>query len=169
MKKYLFCLVIILSFSTAVHAESADRVLVKMADAENVERVRVGRFLMTVGRMAINTFDNSIPNIPRGLRSVEVYELSRRGCAVFRQNLTNEIKSIRDGNGYQTLMRVRDGNDYIRIMVRSGRNNTIRELVFFAVSDNNPTVIRLSGRVRESEITEFVNNIQNQNNGRRNI
>jgi hypothetical protein len=129
-----------------------DKLLRKVENADNVNRVRVGNFLMSIGRMAARTSGNSIP---RGLRSIEIYDLSQ-SCANFRQNLANGFQNLTDGNGYETLMQVRENGNNVRIMMKKDERNAIRELVFFIISDNNPAVIRMSGRIRESELAELI-------------
>ena len=151
MKKYLFCLAIILSLSTVVHAQSVDRLLRQVADAENVNRVRVGSVLMSMARTAARVAGNPIPHIS----SVAVYDLSE-SSVYFRQSLINELQQLRDSDGYETLMHARDSGNDVRIMMRRDRNNVIRELVIFAVNDSSPAVIRISGRITEDEITQLV-------------
>jgi hypothetical protein len=151
MKKYLFCLAIILLLSASAHAQSVESVLRKVENADDVTRVRVGRLLMSIGRTAARAAGNPIPRID----SVEVYDLSESDSQ-FRRNLINELRQLRDGDGFETLMHVKDSDNDVRIMIRSDRNNTIRELVFFVINDDSPAVIRISGRIRESEMADLI-------------
>jgi hypothetical protein len=151
MKKYLFCLVTILSLSTVANAQHVDRLLRKVANAENVESIRVGNFLMSIARTAARASGNPIPRI----NSVEVFDLSA-SCTDFKQSLVNDFQQLKDGNGYETLMQVRDSGDDVRIMMKRDRRNDIRELVLFVINNNDPTVIRISGRITEDEITQLV-------------
>ena len=151
MKKNLLCLAILLLLSTVANAQSVESIMRNVQNADDVTRVRVGRLLMSLGRTAARASGTTIPNI----NSVEVYDLSA-SSERFRQGLINDMLQLRDGNGFETLMQVRDGDDNVRIMMRSDRNNTIRELVFFIISDNDPVVIRITGRIRENEIADLI-------------
>ena len=151
MRKNLLFLAIFLLLSTVANAQSVESIMRNVQNADDVTRVRVGSLLMSMGRTAARMSGNPIPNIS----SVEVYDLSA-SSARFRQGLINDMLQLRDGNGFETLMQVRDGGDNVRIMMRSDRNNTIRELVFFVISDDSPAVIRISGRIRESEIADLI-------------
>ena len=151
MMKLLICLVAVLLLSTSVHAQSVESVLRKVENADDVTRVRVGSLLMSMGRTAARMSGNPIPHIT----GVNVYDLSE-SSAQFRRNLINELRQLRDGDGFETLMHVRDSDNDVRIMARTDRNNTIRELVFFIISDDSPAVIRISGRIGESEIADLI-------------
>jgi hypothetical protein len=133
------------------NAQNVDRLLRKVANAENVESVKAGNFLMSIARTAARASGNPIPRI----NSVEVYDLSA-SCTDFKQNLMTEFQQLKDGNGYETLMQVKDSGDNVRIMMKKDRRNTIRELVLFVINDNDPTVIRISGRITEDEIAQLV-------------
>jgi len=153
MKKYLFCLILALSLSLAGSAQDVDKLLKKVSKTENVDKVKIGGFLMALGKMCGGVGDMPVA---RGINGLEVYDLS--DCDFkFKQDLKNEFNKIKDGNGYETLMSVKDGDEGVRIIVKKDKKNTIREMIILCMDKDDPAIIKLSGKILEKDIAELVN------------
>lgn len=50
MKKYLFCLVLLFGFILAAPAQNIDQLLKKVSKTENIEKVKIGKFMMSLGK-----------------------------------------------------------------------------------------------------------------------
>lgn len=153
MRKYVFSLILILSLSVAGQAQNVDNLLKKAAKAENVEKVKIGGFLMSLAKMCGGF--NDTPEL-KGLSGVEIYDLS--DCNMnLKAELKREFDKIKDGNGYETLMYVKDDGDGIRIMIKKNNKNVIKEIVFLCMDKEDPAIIKLSGKIKESDIAQLVN------------
>jgi len=152
MKKYVFCLILALSLTSVTNAQDVNNLLKRVSYADNVDHVKVGGFLMVLGKMLGGVGDMPVA---RGLSGVEVYDLS--GCdSKFKQDLRDEFYRIKDGNGYETLMYAKDGDEGVRIMIKKDKKNLIREMIFLCMDKEDPAVIRLSGKIKETDIAELV-------------
>ncbi|MFV0312510.1 MAG: DUF4252 domain-containing protein [Dysgonomonas sp.] len=152
MKKYAFCLISVLLMSLTGYSQSIDQLLKNVSKIENIEKVKIGGFLMSVGKMFGGV--NNIP-LARGVKTLEVYDLS--DCnANQKQDISIQFNQIKDSDGYETLMYVREDGDEVRIMIKKDKD-LIREMVFLCMDKADPAIIRFSGKIKESDIAELVN------------
>lgn len=153
MKKFIFCLVLALSLSSVSHAQEVDKLMKKASKAENVYKVKIGGLLMGVTKMC-GSFDD-IPQI-KGLNGMEVYDLS--DCdEKTKEEIKQEFDKVKDGRGYETLVYTKDSKDAVRIMIKKDKKNTIKEMVFFLMDENDPSIVKLSGKFKEDDIAQLIN------------
>lgn len=151
MKKYIFCLVLVLSLSQLSYSQSLGNLMNSVSNAENVEKVKIGRFMMSLGKAFGGVGDMPVA---RGIHSMEVYDLS--GCnAAFKQSLLEQMNALKDGDGYETLMTVNDKKDNVRIMMKKDKN-VIKDMVILCLSDNDPAIVKFSGKIKEGDIAELI-------------
>ncbi|MDR0824432.1 MAG: DUF4252 domain-containing protein [Prevotella sp.] len=151
MKKYLICLVLVIALSQTAYSQSVDKLLNTVSKAENVDKVKIGRFLMFLGKSF-----GGVGNMPvvRGVHSMEVYDMS--SCATnLRRNLTDQIGKLKDGEGYETLISVKDKKDNVRILMKK-KKDVISDMVILCLSDDDPAIVRFSGKIKEADIAELV-------------
>ncbi|NDV93732.1 DUF4252 domain-containing protein [Dysgonomonas sp. 521] len=151
MKKYIFCLVLVLSLSQLSYSQSLGNLMNSVSKAENVDKVKIGRFMMSLGK----TF-GGVGNMPvaRGIHSLEVYDLS--GCdAAFKQNLQEQMYTLKDGDGYETLMTVNDKENNVRIMMKKDKN-IIKDMIILCLGDDDPAIVKFSGKIKEGDIAELI-------------
>jgi hypothetical protein len=151
MKKYLICLVLVIALSQTTYSQSVDKLLNTVSKAENVDKVKIGRFLMFLGKSF-----GGVGNMPvaRGVHSMEVYDLS--SCSTnLRQNLTEQIGKLKDGDGYETLISVKEKRNNVRIMMKK-KKDVISDMVILCLSDDDPAIVRFSGKIKEADIAELV-------------
>jgi hypothetical protein len=151
MKKYLLCLTLVLASSQAVYSQSLNNLINKVSKVENVDKVKIGRFIMSLGK----TF-GGVGNMPvaRGIHSMEVYDLS--GCdSAFRKELARQISELKDGDGYETLLTVRDKGDGVRIMMKK-KKDIISDMVILCMDDDDPAIVKFSGKIKEGDLAELI-------------
>lgn len=151
MKKYLFCLTFIFAICLAGHAQNIDQLLNKVSKAENIDKVKIGRFMMSLGK----TF-GGVGDMPlvRGIHSMEVYNLS--GCDhIFKDDLANQFHKIKDGGGYETLIYAKDKTDGVRIMIKK-KKDIINEMLILCMDKDDPTIVKFSGKMKENDLAELV-------------
>lgn len=150
MKKYLFCILFILTVSVTGYAQNIDQLLSKVSKAENIDKVKIGKFMMSLGK----TF-GGVGDMPlvRGIHSMEVYNLS--GCDHnFKDDLAKQFHKIKDGGGYETLIYAKDKTDGVRIMIKK-KKDIISEMLILCMDKNDPTIIKFSGKIKENDIAEL--------------
>lgn len=151
MKKYLICLVLVVALSQTAYSQNLDKLLNTVSKTENIEKVKIGRFLMSVGKTFGGVGDMPVA---RGVHSMEVYDLS--GCDLnFKQNLAEQINKLKDGDGYETLILAKDKGDNVRIMMKK-KKDVISDVVILCLSDNDPAIIKFKGKIKEGDIAELV-------------
>ena len=151
MKKYLFCIIITLALSQSGFGQDLNQLLKKVSETENIEKVKIGRFLMTIGKAFGDV--NDMP-VAKGIHSMEVYTLS--DCShEFKKDFSKQFNSIKDGNGYETLIYAKDKKDAVRIMIKK-QKNIIREMVILCMDESEPTIVKFSGKIQENDIAELI-------------
>lgn len=152
MKKSLFCLILALSSVAICQAQNLDNFLKRVSKSENVETVKISGLMMFLGKKFARV--NDIP-LAKGVKSLEVYTLSE--CSDnLKKDFTNLFYNLKDGNGYETLIYTKDGNDGVRILVNK-KKDEIHDLVLMCMDEDDPTVIKFSGKIKEKEIVQLVN------------
>ncbi|MDU1890467.1 MAG: DUF4252 domain-containing protein [Dysgonomonas sp.] len=151
MKKYILSIALVIASTSFAFGQNVDQLLKKASKIENVEKVQIGGFLMGLGKMFGGV--NNMP-VAKGVKSMEILDLSSCDGGT-KQNLIKDFKKTRDGNGYETLMMVREKNDGIRIMVKKEKKY-ISEIVFLCMDNNDPAIIKFSGKISEEDINKLV-------------
>lgn len=152
MKKYLFCLVLLFGFILAAPAQNIDQLLKKVSKTENIEKVKIGKFMMSLGKAFGGVGDMPVA---RGIHSMEIYDLS--SCDnVLKKDLAKQFNKLKDGGGYETLIYAKDKSDGVRIMVKKDKD-TIKEMIILCMDEQDPTIIRFSGKIKDNDIAELVN------------
>lgn len=150
MKKYLFCFTFILAISMTGYAQNVDQLLNKVSKTENIEKVKVGKFMMSLGKVFGGVGD--MPLV-RGVHSMEIYDLSSCNNN-FKEDLTQQFHKIKDGNGYETLIYAKDKTDGVRIMIKK-KKDVISEMLILCMDKDDPTIIKFSGKIKENDIAEL--------------
>ncbi|WP_165020751.1 MULTISPECIES: DUF4252 domain-containing protein [unclassified Dysgonomonas] len=151
MKKYLFCLILTFVIGQAAYAQGVEQLMAKFSKVDNVENVKIGGFLMSCAK--IMGGGNDAP-IAKGIQSMAVYDLGSCSASI-KNDYAQQISKLKDGGGYETLIQVKDGNEGVRIMIKKEKD-LIREIVILC-QDNDPAIVHLKGKIKESDIAELVN------------
>lgn len=151
MKKCLFCLILILAIGQQAYSQkNVEQFLNEISTAEGVEKVKIGRFMMTLVKLTGDI--NKIPGV-KGIHSLEVLTLD--DCSQdLRHEFSEQLTVMEDGTAYETLMRVQDEDDFVRIVAKRGKD-VIEELVFFCLDKDDSTVLRFKGKIQESELANL--------------
>lgn len=151
MKKYLLCLILALAIGQMSYAQSVEKFLKNVSNTENIDQVKIGHFMMNLGKMFGGVGD--VP-VARGVHTLAVYDLSNSDAGV-KQNFANQINSLKDSDGYETLIMAKDKGDNVRIMMKK-KKNEISDLVILCMDDKESTIVKLSGKIKEKDLSELV-------------
>lgn len=151
MKKCLFCLILIISFSQTAYSQNVDQLLSKLSKTENIEKITIGRFVMSLGKLFGGVGDMPVA---RGVHSMVVYSLSDSRIDV-KQDFAKMFNNLKDGAGYETLIIAKDKVDAVRIMVKK-KKDIITDLVILCMDEADPTFVKFSGKIKEKDIAELV-------------
>lgn len=151
MKKYLLCLILALAIGQMGYAQSVEKFLKNVSNAENIDQVKIGHFMMNLGKIFGGVGD--VP-VARGVHTLEVYDLSSCDARI-KQDFVNQINSLKDSDGYETLIMAKDKGDNVRIMMKK-KKNEISDLVILCMDDKEPTIVKLSGKIKEKDLSELV-------------
>ena len=152
MKKCIFSLFVIFALSQVSYGQNLDNLMRKVSQDDNVESVKIGGFLMTCGKLF-----GGVSNMPvtRGIKTLEVYSLENCDRSL-KKEATEVFNSMKDGNGYETLILAKEKKEGVRIMVKRDKN-TIKEMVFLCMDKNDPAIIKFTGKIKDSDIEKLVN------------
>ena len=156
MKKYSLCLILGLSLSLSSYSQNVDQLLKKVSQTESIEKVKISGFMMSLGKAFGGLGDIPMAN---GIKSLEVYTLSN--CASnLKKDFTELFNNAKDGSDYETLIFAKDKGDGVRIMVKKEKD-IIKEMVLLCMDENEPVIIKFSGKIKEKDLTELVNKYKN--------
>lgn len=159
MKKYLLCLAFIFVLCQATYAQDMTQLVKDISATENVEKLKIRRFMMTLGKMFSGI--NNIPGV-KEIHSMEIFSLEDCDQNI-REKFMDRFQNVEDGNGYETLIRVKDEEESVRIMIKKEKN-IIKEIVLLCVDDSDPTLLKFSGKIKESDIEKLINKYSNEKN-----
>lgn len=155
MKKYLLCIVFA-AFCQISYGQDITRLLKTVSENENVEKIKLEGSLINLGKMV-----GGVGNMPvvRGIESMEIYTLSNCNSKLKEifLNVYNEGKEI---NGYETLIFAKNKKDGIRIMFKKEKDK-INEIIFLCMDVKDPVIMKFSGKIKESDLSELVNEYDN--------
>ncbi len=150
MKKYLFCLVLALAIGQMSYAQSVEKFLENVSNTENVDKVKIGHFMMSLGKIFGGVGDMPVA---RGVHTLEVYDLAACNAGV-KKDLLNQLNRLKDSDGYETLIMAKDKGDNVRIMMKK-KKDEISDLVILCMDENDPTVVKISGKIKEKDLAEL--------------
>lgn len=157
MKKYILCLLAILAMSMSdCYSQNVDQLLKKVSKAEDVEKVSINSFMMSLGKMFGGVGDMPLA---KGIESMDIFTLSANDT-----NLKNDFVKLfnkpKDEKGYETLIFVKDKKDGIRILVKKEKD-IIKDMIFLCMDEDEPTIIKFSGKIKEKDIDELMKKYNN--------
>lgn len=150
MKKYLFCLVLALAIGQMSYAQSVEKFLKSVSNTENVDKVKIGHFMMSLGKIFGGVGDMPVA---RGVHTLEVYDLAACNAGV-KQDFLNQINRLKDTDGYETLIMAKDKGENVRIMMKK-KKDEISDLVILCMDENDPTIVKISGKIKEKDLAEL--------------
>lgn len=152
MKKATLCLVLALSLSLSSYSQRVDRLLKKVSQTESTEKVKIDGFMLSLGKMFGGTSD--IP-AAKGVKSLEVYTISNNDSDL-KKDFTELFNNAKDGGDYETLIFAKDKGEGVRILIKKEKD-IIKDMVLLCMDESEPTIIKISGKIKEKDLTELVN------------
>lgn len=148
MKKSILTLVLVVFLTPIAMAHNLDRLIKKVERAENVEKVKVSGFLLSLGKILGATSDL------QSLSKIEVYNLSNCHASI-KKELSLEIEKFSSDKDYETLLQVKEKKEHIKILLKR-KKNTIKELLILVADSQEPSIIRLHGNIKQKDLNALI-------------
>lgn len=152
MKKSILTLVLVVFLTPIAMAHNLDRLIKKVERAENVEKVKVSGFLLSLGKILGATSD--LPAAVQSLSKIEVYDLSSCHASI-KKELSLEIEKFSSDKDYETLLQVKEKKEHIKILLKR-KKNTIKELLILVADSQEPSIIRLHGNIKQKDLNALI-------------
>lgn len=152
MKKSILTLVLLIFLVPVARAHDLSRLIKKVERAENVEKLKVSGFLLTLGKVLGAASD--LPDTVQNLSKIEVYDLSNCHASI-KKELTQEIEKISSDKEYETLLQVKEKKERIKILLKR-KKNTINELLILVADHQNSSIIRLRGKIKQKDLNALI-------------
>ncbi|MDR0757391.1 MAG: DUF4252 domain-containing protein [Tannerella sp.] len=147
MKKILSGLAAMFLFSLAVNAQTVDRIFAEYAKKTGVEHVKIGKVGMAFAGLFVNTM---------GVNGVDVLDFSHCTPSV-KEELNRMVHSFNDPD-YDLLMTVKDNGEHVKVLGKT-KDGNIREVVVLTADENEVAMVRLTGKIKLSDIIkQYINN-----------
>jgi hypothetical protein len=153
MKKLLILLALVAISIQQTKAQSLDHLIKKASKINDVEQIKIGGFLLSVGRMFASNSD--MPSISKNIKKIEILNFSN--CSNNDRNeISSVIKKMNSDDNQDVLIQIKDKGDYVKIISKKNKNE-ISELAILVANQNDPTIIRLIGKITQKDIDQLIN------------
>ena len=160
MKKYLVAIALMIACQSTF-AQSTKDIFEEFGKEWNAESVSISPFLMTIGRLFM---DSDTPDIAKSIRSIKVLDLE--DCSSKVKTRFNEKVNNLQLEGYETMIQTIEDGEKVRILTRM-ENDDIRELLIVCTGNDDCALIQLNGKIKKEDIAELVNEeTKKRKNGR---
>ena len=160
MKKYLVAIALMIACQSTF-AQSTKDIFEEFGKEWNAESVSISPFLMTIGRLFM---DSDTADIAKSIRSMKVLDLE--DCSSKVKTRFNEKVNNLQLEGYETMIQTIEDGEKVRILTRM-ENDAIRELLIVCTGNDDCALIQLNGKIKKEDIAELVNEeTKKRKNGR---
>lgn len=151
MKKISIFLAFIILSAYQASAQNAEQVIRNISSVENMEHIKIRRFLLSAVKMF-----GGLKNVPlvKSIHSMEVFILENDIPIEQRSYVKEQINSLKDGSGYETLLQVKDSESFVRIMIKKDKK-IIKEVILFCLDEEDTTILKMNGKIKESDLAEL--------------
>lgn len=162
MKKFISCILLIFTISQLASAQDLSNWVSGLSMIENAEYQLVDRSMLEASLAAAKAADSTgimsspTPPFMEKLESIDIINLS--SCSTEVKDLfLKDLDNIQDEKGYETLINVVDDSDKVRIIAKR-EGAIITQIYVFAIDseDNEIVIIRMNGRMDESDIADII-------------
>jgi ribosomal protein S3AE len=157
MKKIFVYLVLVFGLSFQSYSQNVDAIINQFAKNENVYKIRIGTFGMffvkNIGAIFIKEKD--VLPILKSIKSLGIFILDDESDEKTKNEIKQKLSKLKDDHEYTTFLQVKDGDDNVRMMVRKDKN-IIRELLLIVDDAEDTVVIRVKGKLKESDLAEII-------------
>lgn len=116
----------------------------EFSNLEGVDRISIGSISMKFASLFTETM---------GIKKIEI--LSLEACSgKVKEEFNQAVRRLKDKK-FDTLVNVNENGGNVRVLMQI-ENEVIRELIVLASQDNSPAMIRISGKIKKSDIRKIV-------------
>lgn len=151
MKRIIFTLALFVGFVLSAQCQTINSLLDYVRQVESVERLKIPRFMMALGKNIGGVAD--MPLV-RGINGMEIFDME--DCSQQdKQKCIGKIAELQDGEEYETLIKAKDCEDDVRIMMKQ-KGNYIREIVIVNIEKDSPSIVRYWGKMKKDDLNELI-------------
>ena len=151
MKRFVLTCMMVLAALAVGQAKDLSDLFDEFKKEQRADYVSVSPLMMKVARLFTPAADGG--EILQRIHSVRVLDLEECSSEV-KQRFNCEVNKIGTGS-YEEMMRVKDEGDLVRIFVKQDKD-IIREMVILCAGENDCTLVALTGKIRQKDIDEIV-------------
>lgn len=152
MKKLVILLALTAISIQQANAQSLDQLVKKASKINDVEQIKIGGFLLSVGKMFASNSD--MPSISKNIKKIEIINFSNCSNTV-KNEISSDIKKMESNENQEVLIQVKDKGDYVKIISQKNKN-AISELAILVANQDDPTIIRLIGKITQKDIDNLI-------------
>ncbi|GHU59473.1 hypothetical protein FACS189411_16320 [Bacteroidia bacterium] len=124
--------------------KNVDKLFQEFANLKDVDKMNVGKITFTIANMFGDTF---------GVEAVEVLNFNKCSDDV-KTKFSEATQKLKD-TAYETMINSSENGQRTRVLVQM-KDDIINELVVVSTG-NNPTLVRIKGRIKKSDLEKVMN------------
>lgn len=125
--------------------KSVDDLFSEFSKSKDVKTVRLNRMTMKLASLFTDTM---------GAESIEIIDLDKCADGV-KDRFAGAIAGLKDKT-FDTMINTSKNGKRVRVLVRIN-DDIIRDMVVISSGDNNLALIRIKGKIRQSDIEKVIN------------
>ena len=156
MKKIMMLLVLLVVALQNISAKSVKQLIDEFKHETKAESVYVSPLLMKIARVAVNKddMDETSRLALKKVKSIRVLSLEDCSKSV-KDRFSQEVENL-DDEEYQPLVVANSDGEKAKVMMLT-KGDVIRELVIFAVDEEDSAIIQINGKLTQDDIQFIVN------------
>ncbi|MDR1652842.1 MAG: DUF4252 domain-containing protein [Prevotellaceae bacterium] len=151
MQKLIVVFVLIFAVNPANRAQQIDKFMKSFAKTEGVVHFKMDGSLPSVAKMLIG--ESACNAVDKKFKSVEILS-SKNADSKQIKKFISAVNKLSGSKGYEPLMAVCDGSKNVNIVLEKDKD-LIKSVIIFVSSDSGLSIIRLKGKISESDISEL--------------
>jgi len=151
MKKIILSLILISGISLSICAQDLNKVMADLTKVKNAVHQVVDQETL---KKSTGDHKDKMPSFMDKVTKVEVIALEN-GDIDIKDNLIKELSGVKNGNGYETLLRLKDEGDNVFIISHK-ENESFSHVYIVAIDDEDIAFVKLSGDLNADDMMKIV-------------
>lgn len=159
MKKIILSLILIAGIGNTVTAQDLNQLITDLANIEGVQHQLIDKTMLDAqiaGAMATDSTGEFKLNMPGFMQKIDLMEvvIVEDSSDEVRDKVTQELSEVKDGNGYETLLKVKQDEQDIRIIAKKGDDKS--DIFIIVMADTTIVAMKMTGNLDEQDFIEII-------------